>query len=70
MIKTYTLGHGLCLDAFFLAYRDMLNGMISEIWNNIRWAEKPKKSSKQVRVFPSIPNYALKKGMRDEFLDG
>ncbi len=70
MIKTYTLGHGLCLDAFFLAYRDTLNGMISEIWNNIRWAEKSKKSSKQVRVFPLIPNYAFKKWMRDEFLDG
>ncbi len=70
MIKTYTLKHGLRLDGFFLAYRDALNKMISEIWENIHWTEKPKKSDKQVRVFPSIPSYAFKKQMRGEFLDG
>jgi putative transposase len=70
VIKTYTLKHDLCLDRFFLAYRDTLNKMISEIWGSIRWTEKPKKSSKQVRVFPSIPNYAFKKRMRGEYLDG
>ncbi len=70
MIKTYTLKHDLRLDSFFLAYRDALNKMISEIWENIRWTEKPKKNSKQVRIFPSIPSYAFKKRMRGKFLDG
>ncbi len=69
VIKTYTLKHGLHLDGFLLAYRDALNKMISKIWENIRWIEKSKKSSNQVRVFPSIPSYAFKKRMRGEFLN-
>ena len=44
--------------------------MISEIWENIKWTEVPKKNSKQKRVFPSIPDYSFKKAMRDEFLAG
>jgi putative transposase len=44
--------------------------MISEIWDNIIWIEKPKKNSKQKRIFPSIPSYAFKKAMRDEFFVG
>jgi hypothetical protein len=35
MIKTYTLPHELHLDHFFLAYNYVLNGMVSEIWENI-----------------------------------
>ena len=68
MIKTYTLPHELHLDHFFLAYNHVLNGMLSEIWENITWTEKPMRNSKQKRVFPSIPDYSFKKSMRDEFL--
>jgi putative transposase len=68
MIKTYTLSHDLHLDQFFLDYNHVLNDIISETWNNIKWIEKPKKNSKQKRIFPSIPSYAFKKAMRDEFL--
>jgi transposase len=70
MIKTYTLSHDLHLDKFFLDYNHVLNKMISEIWDNIIWIEKPKKNSKQKRIFPSIPSYAFKKAMRDEFFVG
>jgi putative transposase len=68
MIKTYALPLDLHLDKFFLAYNHVLNGMLSEIWENIAWTEKPKRNSKQKRVFPSIPDYSFKKTMRDEFL--
>jgi putative transposase len=68
MIKTYTLYHQLQLDGFFLAYNRILNAMIDETWDNIKWIKKPKKGSKQERVFPSIPDYSFKKSMRDAFL--
>jgi putative transposase len=68
MIKTFTLAHDLQPDSFFLSCNRMLNAMIDAIWRNIRWVAKPKKGSKQQRIFPSIPNYAFKKQMRDDFL--
>jgi len=68
VIKTYTLRHDLHLNAFFLSYNRVLNAMIDEIWSNIRWIVRQKKNSKQERIFPSIPTYAFKKKMRDEFL--
>ncbi|WXG41209.1 MAG: transposase [Candidatus Freyarchaeum deiterrae] len=68
MIKTYTVPHNLQLDQFFYAYLTALNSMIGDIWKSIQWKEKTIRGKKQKRILPTIPNYAFKKEMRDQYL--
>jgi len=70
VMKTYTLPHNLQLDHFFQAYLTVLNMMIGDIWNQIQWREKVIQGKKQKRLLPTIPRYAFKKKMREQYLEG
>ena len=76
MIRTYSILHHLDISAFLDANLVVINKMIDDIWENIRWIEKPivkKKKTpayKQKRILPVIPDYSFKKSMRNKYLEG
>ena len=68
MIKTYSLIHQLSLDAFFVAYKTLLNQLLTESWGQIQWKEKHLKNKTQLRLLPTLPTYAFKKELRTQHL--
>nr|MDO8080369.1 transposase [Candidatus Freyarchaeota archaeon] len=66
--KTYSFPHNLSLDQFFYSYRNILNQMIGDIWNQIQWREKTIRGKKQKRLLPTIPSYSFKKTLRNQYL--
>lgn len=68
--------HHLDISTFLEANLLVINAMIDDIWDEIRWIEKPivKKKKippyKQKRILPVIPEYSFKKAMRAKYLEG
>jgi len=52
-----------------LAYRNVLNSLIKDIWNTIEWKEKPIKGKKQYRLVPYYgKSREFRRTLRDRYL--
>jgi len=67
VVKAYSVEHNYDLDRFISDYIWLLNAIMREIWNNIRWKEKKVKGKK--RILPVIPNSKeFKRNLRNSAL--
>jgi len=56
------------LDAFFAAYKTLINRMLTDIWEAIEWTEKPIPKKSQKRLLPTLPGYSWKKELRTRYI--
>ncbi|PSN83177.1 hypothetical protein B9Q03_13610 [Candidatus Marsarchaeota G2 archaeon OSP_D] len=74
MLKSYSLRHERGEELFPLlkAYRDAVNRVLEELWNNIEWEKRKVKGKKQWRLLPKykvdIHSGKYKKKLRDSLL--
>ena len=76
MLRSYSLKHesGEKLLPPLLAYRDAVNSVLEELWNNIEWKKEKIKGKKQWRLLPKykvdVKSKEYKKKLRDSPLQG
>ena len=71
MLKTYSLKHDKREDIenLIIAYNEILNSMLEDIWNSIEWKQAQIKGKKQFRLIPAYRKDNLfKKELRDKYL--
>jgi len=74
VLKSYSLRHERGEELFPLlkAYRDAVNRVLEELWNNIEWEKRKVKGKKQWRLLPKykvdIHSGKYKKKLRDSLL--
>jgi len=54
VLRSYSLEHecGEQLEPLLLAYRDVVNRVLKELWGNIEWEKRKVKGKKQWRLLP------------------
>ena len=76
VLRSYSLKHerGEELLPLLLAYRDAVNRVLEELWNNIEWEKEKVKGKKQWRLLPKykvdVKSKEYKKKLRDSLLQG
>jgi putative transposase len=73
LLKTYPLRHdkGEEIEELLRAYNRMLNAIIGEIWESIRWRRVLIRGKKQYRILPTYrKDRMFKKHLRDKYLEG
>jgi len=76
VLRSYSLKHesGEKLSPPLLAYRDAVNSVLEELWNNIEWKKEKVKGKKQWRLLPKykvdVKSKEYKKKLRDSLLQG
>jgi putative transposase len=76
VLKSYSLQHecGEELEPLLLAYRDVVNRVLEELWDNIEWEKRKVKGKKQWRLLPKykvdVKSKEYKKKLRDSLLQG
>jgi len=71
VLKTYSLKHDKREDIenLIIAYNEILNSMLEDIWNSIEWKQAQIKGKKQFRLIPAYRKDNLfKKELRDKYL--
>ncbi|PSN93421.1 hypothetical protein B9Q06_11990, partial [Candidatus Marsarchaeota G2 archaeon ECH_B_2] len=76
VLRSYSLEYdcGEQLEPLLLAYRDVVNRVLEELWDNIEWDKKKVKGKKQWRLLPkykvNIHSKDYKRRLRDSLLQG
>jgi len=76
VLRSYTLQHerGEELEPLLREYRDVVNQILEELWDNIEWEKEKVKGKKQYRLLPKykvdIKSKEYKKKLRDSLLQG
>ena len=74
VLRSYSLEHecGEQLEPLLRAYRDAVNQILEELWDNIEWEKKKVEGKKQRRLKPkysvNIHSKEYKKKLRDSLL--
>ena len=75
MLRSYSLQHecGEELEPLLRAYRDAVNQILGELWNNIEWERRKIPGKKQWRLLPKykvdVKSKEYKKKLRDSLLE-
>jgi len=76
VLRSYSLEYdcGEQLEPLLLAYRDVVNRVLEELWDNIEWEKRKVKGKKQYRLLPkykvNIHSKDYKRRLRDSLLQG
>jgi len=76
VLRSYTLQHecGEELEPLLRAYRDAVNQILEELWDNIEWEKRKVKGKEQWRLLPKykvdIHSKEYKKKLRESLLQG
>jgi len=71
VLKTYSLKHdkGEDIKDLIIAYNEILNSMLEDIWDSIKWKQTQIEGKKQFRILPNYRKDNLfKKELRDKYL--
>ncbi|MGC8695388.1 MAG: hypothetical protein ACP5UD_03185 [Conexivisphaera sp.] len=55
-LRTYALSHNVGgeIEGLLMAYKEVLNGMLADIWSAIEWRTRPVKGKRQARRIPYL----------------